>query len=221
MSDAPCYYTWVWRDPNTKGQDGGESEISSSTEQFAYEKACWEDGESVKPPHRLIDSDGNLNGAAPTLNVIRHEIPMLTVELGRGKRLSVTLYQRKIRVDIRKYEAVAGVMLRTRKGLSMPVEHWLGLVELKQDIATHLTAIADKTRDVDIKLCFGENLFASMKSPYLNIDLRTWWKPTSDELKPSTRGVNLSIAEWQVLLSNAPRVEDALTKLGTITGVSY
>jgi hypothetical protein len=201
---ATSYFTWAWH----KEEDN--SIMTESFQRFAREELCRNDGERNIPPYNLLSDEGLLN-IGPTLCVTCHDIAL--VELGGNVRIQPCVYKGEPRVDIRLWSEVGGVLRRTRKGLSLTQDQWVNLLSARSVVRQQLDAIGGKERDVDIKYPLGGGYHVSLKSPYMMVDLRSWWRPEGSEYQPTTRGVRLRLIQWHALLRAELPVSQALTAL--------
>jgi hypothetical protein len=204
-NDSPCYFTWAW-----KTEDGGE--LAASDQRFVNEQLCRAEGERQFPSYQIFDDEGKMN-PVPELRITCHDLTKVFIELGENVRIHPCFYKREPRIDIRLWEMVQGVLRRSKRGVSLTPEQWKNLLLTKDVIGIRLDTIASRMQDVDCKFHLGGGHHVSLKSPFMAVDLRSWWCPEMTSFRPTTRGMRLTTNQWVALLKSEEKVSGTLSAM--------
>lgn len=137
--------------------------------------------------------------------------------LGRGIKVEGCSFRGELRVDIRDWTKEGQ---RTKKGISLPNTSWKELLRSKQLILNTIEQMKDKP---PVNECFhlGNDIFATIKSPYWLVDIRYWYKTDDGSLKPGRRGTSLKFPEFNKLMEFTPAIEQALESYAATAQESY
>jgi hypothetical protein len=167
------------------------------------------------PPHttnHLFDDKGLMN-VTPNLIVSRHDFTNVFIDLGEGITIQPCYFKGEPRIEIRKWEEVSSDLRRSKKGVSLSPQEWLNLLSIKDVIGLRLDMIAARTDDVDCKYPIGGGHYITLKSPFLEVDLRRWWCLELPNFRPTTHGMRLKTPQWIALLKSAEQVTDTLSAM--------
>ena len=118
-------------------------------------------------------------------------------DLGRGVYFQLN---GKI-VDIREWYPLLkqGEMKASERGVSMPVLRYARLYYSLEQLSKALGEVC-QSKDVQLKVHLGANMYASVQAPYRCVNLRQWYKDAQGVLRPG-KGVALKISVWDKFLS--------------------
>jgi hypothetical protein len=132
------------------------------------------------------------------------------LHLGRDINVEPTLVQGQLRVDIRKWGDDG---IRTRKGISLPVQCWQELIKCRQQLEENMEKMRD---DQEVSDCcvLGDDIYATIKSPLWIIDIRNWYKSAECTfVKPGRRGIALKFPEFSKLMDYSGIIAQKLSGL--------
>lgn len=125
--------------------------------------------------------------------------------LGRDIQVEPTIFEGQLRVDMRHWTDGR----RTKRGLSLPIQSWQGLINSKQHIRELMNEVKDK-HAVQESIQLGKDVFVNIKSPLWIVDIRQWYEADDGSLKPGRRGVALRFPEFNKLMDLAPMIGHSL-----------
>ena len=136
--------------------------------------------------------------------------------LSKDKRVSASVWNVEIRVDIRVWENHH--KCPTKKGVSLPLARWKTLINNLDMLSEALDKEERGELTEETSLHLGGGQYASVKPGYRHIDLRQFWIPdeSSGELRPTRKGVTLKRAEWDKLLAVISEINASIPELATV-----
>ena len=183
--------------------------MASSEQRFPSEPLCRAEGVRNIPAYSLFDDERMLN-PCPKLDIKRHELNKVLIDLGGGVKIQPCYYKGEPRVDIRQWEEGGGIHRRSKKGVRLTPLQWNTLLSTKDEVGCRLAAIEGRVHDVDCKFHIGGGHHIALKSPFLTIDLRSWWCPEFTQFRPTTRSMRLKPCQWSALLKSEEKVAETL-----------
>ena len=146
---------------------------------------------------------------------------METKYLGSSYYVSVTCWNKQMRVDIRNYDQStdfegATKLIPTKKGVSLTTDQWIKLKESLPAIEAAVNSGEERL------ISLGNTTFMEVNPQSAYIDIRHYWYPEqssipehvpeeTDEPKPTRRGVHLSVAHFTALIELKDEIDQALT----------
>ena len=131
---------------------------------------------------------------------------------GGDIKVTVSVWKGEPRVDIRTFEKGYA----TKRGVSLSLQRWYHLINLKDEIDGALMK-AKNSEALVFKRHLGRNVFLELVQTRYNsykVDIRQYFLPEGNaDIIPTLRGVRLSVEQWQQLRSLEDKVIEHFPEL--------
>ena len=130
-------------------------------------------------------------------------------DLSENKRVTVDTWNGEVRIDIRNWEA--NFKFPNKKGLSLTLPRWKTLLSYVDDLTESLN---DEQLNHKVQYHLGGGQFATVDPQSFRLDLRQYFVPSeSREIHPTRKGIRLSVAEWNNLVSCVAEIRAVIPEL--------
>ncbi|OWF53695.1 hypothetical protein KP79_PYT00414 [Mizuhopecten yessoensis] len=96
-------------------------------------------------------------------------------------------------------------------GVSLTLSRWLNFCENIEEIERAL-----QEGNVEVKCHLGGNVFATVSNGYKCVNIRQFFKPESQELTATRKGIALCVSEWNILKEHVSNINFAIPNINTI-----
>ena len=86
-------------------------------------------------------------------------------------------------------------MIDQGKGITMPLQSWVNLIEHMKDIGKFMMKIKNDDSAVDARYKPGGDLIIGIKSLYWNVNIRYFYRNQAGELRATMRIIKLKFLE--------------------------
>ncbi|XP_041369998.1 uncharacterized protein LOC121383951 [Gigantopelta aegis] len=121
------------------------------------------------------------------------------LEIGQNVYVVAQPWKQELLIHIRKFDSDKGKTFPTKQGIALNLKQWVELCGCKSQIDETISALK-QGKDETLVKHLGANVHASMDKNFTGVDLRQWW--WCDEMKsvkPSKKGIFLSLQQWEKL----------------------
>ena len=113
---------------------------------------------------------------------------------GENKYLVYCVYRGTQKIHIREYTSSGKTGYPTKKGICVNISGFARLYSAVDDIVEAINQLKDGKKSVDLKQHLGSGMYASVKYPYMCLNLRKFFKPA--ELVLATKiGITIKVSE--------------------------
>jgi hypothetical protein len=119
------------------------------------------------------------------------------LDIGQHVYVVASEWKGDIAIHIRKYDSDKGKTFPTKRGITLTLKHWVELCTYKSEIDETITALK-QGKDVKLFHHLGANVHISVDKNIAGVDIRQWWWCV-DTVKPSRKGIFLSLQQWEKL----------------------
>lgn len=224
-------FTWEWRCK--------ETEMKTATgERYATEQLSIREAVKAKPSYEaaLTIATVAADGRIRKREVIPEEDGrLLNVTVFSGclvperrraeavknpegtSRVEATYFKGEPRIDIRRWiHGKDGKAIPTKKGLSLPLQRWVQLLSVAEQVTGLVDRIKQQKERIDEKIHVSGPVFASVCSPWWNVHLREFYQDRqSGDIRPSRRGLILKHEEWASLLTYAEQIAASMPQVSS------
>ncbi|OWF53868.1 hypothetical protein KP79_PYT24052 [Mizuhopecten yessoensis] len=132
---------------------------------------------------------------------------LMEIELGNCRYVRVTPWKDSLRIDIREWENGKP----TKIGVSLTLSRWLTFCDAIEELEKAL-----RSGKIDVRCHLGGNVFATVSNGYRCVNIRQFFKPESQELTATRKGIALRLCEWNTLVEYLPSINFAIPNIDTI-----
>ena len=115
------------------------------------------------------------------------------LDIGHNVYVMANEWNGDITIHIRKYDSDKGKTFPTKRGIALTLKHWIELSIYIDKIEESIAALKD-TKDYKLFQHIGANVHVSVDKNIIGVDIRQWWWcEESQSMKPSRKGIFLSL----------------------------
>ena len=109
-------------------------------------------------------------------------------------------------IDIRQWSPVSGGEWKpSNKGIRLTSSSWLKLLGSNEHLVADIFNMTHKQRWVNKQYPLGEDFYASITSPWSEVDLY-FWDADDKTWTPGMKGINLKFPQWTKLMELSSRI---------------
>jgi hypothetical protein len=116
-------------------------------------------------------------------------------------------------IDIRQWWPIItpGALKPSRRGVTMPLKRYVTLSHSLEELSKALNEVC-QGKEIQLKIHLGDDMYASVQSPYRCVNLRQWFNDAQGVLRPG-KGVALNVPVWDKFLLVNADLHDRITEL--------
>ena len=118
------------------------------------------------------------------------------LEIGQNVYVTATPWKEEILIHIRKFDSDKG-SFPTKRGIALTLKHWVELCASKSQVDETITALKER-KEEKLFSHIGANVYVSVDKNFTGVDIRQWWW-CDNAIKPSKKGIFLSLSQWEKL----------------------
>ena len=94
--------------------------------------------------------------------------------------------------------------------MRVPISAWAALVNEMEDIEDTFAQLC-VGEDLNFRVHLGRNIYLSMNSGVLCVDMRTYYTDKNGDLKPGQPGISFKLSEFQELLRIVDEINERIS----------
>ena len=119
------------------------------------------------------------------------------LDIGQHVYVVASVWKGDIAIHIRKFDSDKGKTFPTKRGIALTLKHWVELSSCTSQVDETISDLKER-KDVNLFHHIGANMYVSVDKNIAGVDIRQWWD-CNDDVKPSRKGIFLSLQQWEKL----------------------
>ena len=132
------------------------------------------------------------------------------LHLGKGVYVQIVYDSNTAYVDIRQwFQAADGGWTPTKKGIRLTSTSWLKLLGVNEHLVADILNVIKK-RYVNNTYPLGNDVYASIQSPWCEVDVYLGYVGEDGVLKLGMKGISLKFAQWKTLMGLSSSITSSM-----------
>ncbi|XP_041356360.1 uncharacterized protein LOC121373698 [Gigantopelta aegis] len=136
------------------------------------------------------------------------------LEIGQNVYVMAQTWKQELLIHIRKFDSDKGKTFPTKRGIALTLKHWVELSMCTSQIDETIAALKER-KEEKLFHHLGANMYVSVDKNIAGVDIRQWWWCV-DTVKPSRKGIFLSLQQWSKLKDCFEMMSDFVPELKSI-----